>query len=227
MMRHFLQIIAICTILISCKSESKKTEDTSTETKELTIAEKIAEAHGIDNWKNVNQLDFVFNVDRGDSHFERSWQWEPQKNNIAMLSKNDTIRYNRMEMDSTQIKIDGGFINDKFWILTHFNLVWDEGIEISEPIKEIAPISKIELNKISLTYVGDGGYSPGDAYDLYYGEDYLIKEWVFRKSNSEEPSLTTTYEGYKDFGGLKIATIRYIEDKSSKFYFTGIKVSLK
>ncbi len=224
-MKQFILAITIGVFLISCKSEPKKAETIDKETKELTVAEKIAEAHGIKNWVKISKIDFVFNVDRGENHFERSWQWEPKKNDIVMFSKTDTVKYNRMKMDSTAIKADGGFINDKFWLLTHFNLVWDEGIELSEPIKEMAPISKTELNKISMTYVGDGGYTPGDAYDLYYGDDFLIKEWVFRKSNAEEPSLITTYEGYQDFGGLKIATIRYNEDKSAKFYFTGVNVT--
>jgi len=224
-MRQIFLILAACAFVISCKSDAKKTDNTPVETKELTVAEKIAEAHGLKNWDNVSKIDFVFNVDRGDNHFERSWQWEPKKNDITLLSQPDTVRYNRMNMDSTVMKTDGGFINDKFWLLTHFNLVWDEGIELSVPVKEIAPISKTELHKISMTYVGDGGYTPGDAYDLYYGDDFLIKEWVFRKANGSEASLITTYEGYKDFGGLKIATIRYNEDKTAKFYFTGVKVT--
>lgn len=224
-MKQYVVFFAVLILIVSCKSESKKEEATLVETKELTVAEKIAEAHGLESWNNVTKIDFIFNVDRGDNHFERSWQWEPKTNNISMISTKDTVRYNRMNMDSTAIKTDGGFINDKFWLLTHFNLVWDEGIELSEPIKELAPISKTELNKISMTYVGDGGYTPGDAYDLYYGDDYLIKEWVFRKANAKEPSLITTYEGYQDFGGLKIATIRYNEDKSAKFYFTGVHVT--
>ena len=226
-MRQFLVFLAISVLVISCKSDAKKDTITSVETKELTTAEKIAEAHGFKNWDKVSKIDFVFNVDRGDTHFERSWQWEPKKNEITMMSKTDTVRYNRMKMDSTIQKTDGGFINDKFWLLTHFNLVWDEGIEISEPVKKMSPIGKEELNKISLTYVGDGGYTPGDAYDLYYGDDFLIKEWVFRKANAEKPSLITTYEGYQDFNGLKIATLRYNEDKSAKFYFTGISVTTK
>ncbi len=224
-MKQYVVFFAVLILIVSCKTEPKNEKATPVETKELTVAEKIAEAHGLESWNNVTKIDFIFNVDRGDNHFERSWQWEPKTNNISMISTKDTVRYNRMNMDSTAIKTDGGFINDKFWLLTHFNLVWDEGIEISEPIKEIAPISKTELNKISMTYVGDGGYTPGDAYDLYYGDDYLIKEWVFRKANAKEPSLITTYEGYQDFGGLKIATIRYNEDKSAKFYFTGVHVT--
>lgn len=226
-MKKTFVCIVISLFLISCKPDKKNEKTTASQTEELTIVEKIVQAHGLEHWNSVSKIDFTFNVDRGETHFERSWKWQPKTNMITMLSKADTISYNRTQLDSTLVKIDGGFINDKFWLLTHFNLVWDEGVEISKPKKEVAPIIKEELNKITLKYIGDGGYTPGDAYDLYYGDDFLIKEWVFRKSNNKEPSLITTYEGYKDFNGLKIATERYTEDKSSKFYFTGIKVEIE
>ena len=62
------------------------------------------------------------------------------------------------------------------------------------------------MNMITITYPNEGGYTPGDAYDIYFDEDYMIKEWTFRKGNSEDPSLSTTFENYKDYNGIKIAT---------------------
>ena len=224
-MKRFLLFACINILFICCKSGNK--EKVVEEPKELTIAEKIANAHGIRNWDNVSKIDFTFNVDRSENHFERSWQWEPKKNTITMISSKDTVRYNRMKMDSIIMKTDGSFINDKYWLLAPFNLIWDEGTTISEPAKEIAPISKEEMHKITLTYTGDGGYTPGDAYDFYYGDDFLIKEWIFRKGNAPEPSLVTTYEEYKDFNGIKIATAHTTEDKNFKLYFTNVNVVLE
>ncbi|WP_368662417.1 hypothetical protein [Zobellia laminariae] len=64
----------------------------------------------------------------------------------------------------------------------------------------------------------------GDAYDFYFGDDYLIKEWVFRKGNQVEPSMSTTWEDYTDVGGLKVAKIHQNEDGSFKLYFTNLEV---
>jgi hypothetical protein len=51
-----LYIGMICLVLVSaCKSETSKTaiqEDVNT----LTIGEKIAHAHGFENWKNVSEV---------------------------------------------------------------------------------------------------------------------------------------------------------------------------
>jgi len=102
--------------------------------------------------------------------------------------------------------------------------VWDEGTTISEAIKEVAPISKTELNKITITYGNEGGYTPGDAYDFYFNDDYIIQEWAYRKGNSETPSMITTFENYEDFNGLKIAKEHKMAEGNFNLYFSDIKV---
>ena len=80
------------------------------------------------------------------------------------------------------------------------------------------------MNKITLTYASEGGYTPGDAYDFYFGEDFLIKEWVYRKGNSDEPSLITTWENNQDFNGIKLALEHIKLDGQLKIYFSNIKI---
>lgn len=226
-MVRIILIFYIVFTFASCKSDKSEQKTSEIETKPLTIAEKIANAHGYSNWQSVSKIEFVFNVHRDSSHFERSWQWNPKTNNVVMISKGDTIVYNRAQIDSTNLNADKAFINDKYWLLAPFNLVWDEGTTISEPVKEEAPISKNELNKITLTYTNDGGYTPGDAYDFYYGNDFIIKEWVYRKDNAQEPSLITTWENYQDFNGLKIAKEHKKQEGNWNLNFTNVKVTLE
>lgn len=207
-------------LVISCKQK----EESKVAEKEWTTAEKIARAHGIDRWKEVSELHFTFNVERDTAHFERSWIWKPKTEEVTMISGKDTIAYNRKSMDSLAMNADKSFINDKYWLLAPFQLVWDSSATISEAGKVEAPISKSQLHKITITYPNDGGYTPGDAYDLFYGDDYLIKEWIYRKGNAQEPSLTTTWEGYKNMNGLKISTVHKRPDADWQLYFTDINV---
>ncbi|WP_111308075.1 hypothetical protein [Confluentibacter sediminis] len=222
-MKNVFLIIAIA-LFVSCKQASKNI----TEVKELSVAEKIANAHGYEHWKNVSKIEFTFNVDRDSSHTERSWIWKPKSNDVSFWSKKDSIiYYNRGQIDSAKINIDKSFINDKFWLLVPFQLVWDNGTSFSEPIISEAPISKTKMNKVTLTYPSDGGgYTPGDAYDLYYGDDFLIKEWVFRRGNNEKPSIVNTFENYKIYNGLKLATEHKMAN-GMNIHFTNIKVTLE
>lgn len=192
---------------------------------ESNILEKIANAHGYLNWKNINELKFTFNVDRDTTHFERSWVWKPKINDITAIKAKDTIHYNWLSMDSITYKTNAGFINDKFWLLLPFQLMWDSENITFEVAQSNAPISKKTMQKLTIVYGSEGGYTPGDAYDLYFEDDFIIKEWVFRKSNQKEPSTTTTFEAYKTINGLHLAQIFQTADKKFKLYFTEVEAN--
>ncbi len=205
-MKKVILLICLALSLQTCKSDKSESTLETKEIVELTIAEKIANRYGFENWNTVETIKFTFNVDKDSSHFERSWEWSPKTNDVVLKSNNDTLRYNRSKIDSTFINADKAFINDKYWLLTPFNLVWDSGTTISDPEKDTAPLSKKELNKITLTYNNEGGYTPGDAYDFYYNDDYIIEEWIFRKGNAKEPSMMTTWENNQDINGILVTS---------------------
>ncbi len=213
-------LILLVTFALSCKQK----EEAKIIAKEWSTAEKIANAHGLENWKNVSEIQFTFNVDRDTTHFERSWIWKPKSEDVVMISGKDTVAYNRKSIDSISLKADKNFINDKYWLLAPFQLVWDTSASISVATTAEAPISKKQLNKITITYASEGGYTPGDAYDFYYGDDFMLKEWVYRKGNSTEPSMMTTWEDFEEFSGIKISKTHKRPEVDWTLHFTNIKV---
>ncbi|WAC03654.1 hypothetical protein N7U66_09465 [Lacinutrix neustonica] len=208
-------------ILSSCKSETKSVE------KELPLAQKIANAHGFEHWKNVEQIQFTFNVDQDTMHFERSWTWNPKAFDVKMVTETDTIAYNRLKIEESNINADRAFVNDKFTLLFPYQLAWDDGTILTVPIKAEAPISKTQLNKTTLLYVGKGGYTPGDAYDIFYDDNYLIKEWVFREGNAKEPTMINTFENYTTFNGLHLALDHKKAEGNWSLNFTNVSVTTK
>jgi len=226
-MKYIPALIFCLVLFTSCKSEQKdpKIEAPS---KELTIAEKIANAHGFEHWKDVSKVEFTFKVDRDTIKGRgRSWVWRPKDDNVKMTAGETIVEYSRRQMDSTHIGADRGFINDKFWLLIPFQLVWDTSATISDPKDMESPINKETLQMITLTYPSEGGYTPGDAYDIFFDDNYMIKEWVFRKGNSAEPSLTTTFENYQDFNGIKIAIDHKQEGGHWNLNFADVSITLE
>lgn len=218
-------LVGMCSLmlLMGCKTETKKTEETAAP--EKTVPELVADAHGFQNWTSVKEITFTFNVDRDSMHFERSWAWKPKLNEVTAISGPDTLVYNRKDMDSTAFKTNGGFINDRYWLMAPFNLMWDSKSYTFEHTADTkAPISGEPMQKLTIVYKNEGGYTPGDAYDLYFKDDHIIREWVYRKSNQEEPSLTATWENYTDVGGLKLAQEHNRPEGNTKLYFTGLTV---
>lgn len=218
-MQKITYALVILLTLSSCIE--KKTSETiiERETKvELSTAQKIANAHGFENWQLVDEVSFNFNG-------KRSWNWNPKTGDVIYSQDSIKVSYNRSKIDSSLTKIDRAFINDKFWLLIPFQLVWDKDASISEPIKESSPINKKELNKIIITYSSQGGYTPGDAYDIFYNDNFIIEEWIFRKGNQNEPSLITTFESYNDFKGIKIALEHKNKNGNWNLKFTDVEIN--
>jgi hypothetical protein len=228
-------LIPLCLLLLTVSCKEITSSNTTTNSREfipehdanpaLSTAEVIAYKNGFDHWKKVNEIAFTFNVDRGERHFERSFIWNPKTQDVVFMNGKDTLSYNRnAPMDSMQLRADQAFINDKYWLLAPYQLIWDEGTSFKEKEHQIAPISKDTLHMLTVVYGDEGGYTPGDAYDFYYGNDFIIKEWVFRENNQENPSMLNTFEDYEDFNGLKIAKTHKDSTGNFKLHFTNISV---
>ncbi len=224
------QILVISMVIVSvffgCKEEQKTVvEKVEIPEKQMSIPEQVAQANGFANWTKVNKITFTFNVDRGASHFERTWSWAPKTNDVVFMTREDTLAYNRKAIDTVLAKTDAGFINDKFWLLAPYQLVWDtNGYRYEHQAMAKSPTSHEPMQKLTIIYGSEGGYTPGDAYDFYFGDDFIIKEWAFRKGNQEEPNMVTSWEDYQNFNGLNIATMHKRADEDFKLFFTGVKV---
>ncbi|MGO4913084.1 hypothetical protein [Leeuwenhoekiella sp. W20_SRS_FM14] len=233
-MKKILLTLVAVAALVSCKTETKtEVSENTTETQaiqeertpEQEVAYKIAEASGLENWDKVSELQFTFNVDRGDSHFARAWKWNPKTDDVTMMSPEDTINYNRKSVDSLAMNADKGFINDAYWLLAPIHLVWDnEGTNLTVQDTATAPMSKQLLKKITITYGDEGGYTPGDAYDFFYDDTFMVREWIYRRGNVSEFSMVTTWDDYNDYKGLKIASDHKAPEDAVHLYFTDIAV---
>ncbi|MBT0609099.1 hypothetical protein [Aequorivita echinoideorum] len=229
-MKNILLLAAFSICFYACNDGKKDSLETPSDKikavdSTLTTAQWIANANGYEKWKDISEIKFTFNVDRGEKHYERSWMWKPIAGEVMMVNENDTVNYNRNKvMDSIIVKSDGAFINDKYWLLAPFQIAWDEGTSFSEKKDVTAPISGEKMNQLTVVYGNEGGYTPGDAYDFFYDENYMIKEWIYREGNSEKPSMATTWEDYKNFNGIEIATMHKDSTGAFKLYFTNISV---
>ncbi len=223
-MKKTIFSLMLCSLfLFNCKPEKKQLA------KEPEVAssilQKIANANGYQKWKNVEELQFTFNVDRDSSHFERKWIWKTKLNEVTGISQGDTVTYSRSAIDSTLTQVDAAFINDKYWLLAPFKLIWDQDSFSYEHKDSImAPQSNRTMQKLTIVYANEGGYTPGDAYDFYFEDDFIIKEWVFRKGNQQDPSMITSWEDYAEFDGIKLSKTHKKQGEDFSLYFTGIEV---
>jgi hypothetical protein len=225
-MKYFLLPALLVLITSACQEAPKKEASPEAATAApRDLLDSLAAAHGFGQWQKVNEIRFTFNVDRDTSHFERSWIWAPKTNRVTRILNGDTLTYLRSEVDSTLMGADGSFINDKYWFLAPYQWVWDRNSFTHTFSRQVpAPISGVPMDKLTIVYGAEGGYTPGDAYDFFIGKDSLVAEWVFRRGNQPEPSLAATWEEYLEMMGLKLASMHKNAEGNFKLYFTGIEV---
>ena len=175
-----------------------------------SISQKIAEAYGLSHFNNVEQMNFTFSAQKGDKNISNSWIWYPKTNNVSFKNNNkndDWITYNRNNMNEEIKEIDSHFINDSYWPLFPFHLVWDSDvvIDVENINQNISPGSEA-IKKVIVKYGSDKGYTPGDVYELFVNDKYLIVNWVYKRNGSEKPGVVTTWGNYKEFGPFLNAT---------------------
>lgn len=171
---------------------------------ELSIQEKIAQAYGIEHWSKVNQIDFSFVVNPGtEKEYVRRWSWKPKSRKVTRYANGDTLTYNRNEIKESEINADKAFVNDSFWLLFPFHLVWDD-VEILTYENQTSPLSKQPTTKLRVNYPNKGGYTPGDSYEVYVDGNFKIVEWTYHRGGTAEPSLANTFENQQSFNGIKI-----------------------
>jgi len=225
---NLLKILIISLLLIfGCSNKQKNTEVK----REISTAQKIANAAGIKKWDSVNSLAFTFNVKIGKKEIHRSWYWEPKNDIVKFYSagrKDSTVfSHNQIGKNSSPeiIKRDKQFINDSYWLLFPFHLIWDKNVDISvsDSFSKL-PIGKRQAVKVIVKYSADKGYTPNDVYDLYLDDNYKIIEWAYHKNNSPVPNRVTKWIDYKQIGGLNLSLNRPGKDDNFKVWFTDVTV---
>lgn len=189
-----------------------------------SIAENIAQAHGLEDFEKIRQISFTFNVRVDDSlRTSRSWTWNPHSGAIRLTEGDISRTYVKDEAIAPEEKeLDQKFINDSYWLFFPFQLVWSDA-RIQEEKEVTAPISNQSMDKLIVSYPEEGGYTPGDTYEIFYKDDLIIREWIYRSADGNR-EMPTTWEGYEDFDGIKIATSHKSPDGKFELFFTDIVV---
>lgn len=207
-MKFNTAFIVMMLFLVSCNNDKNPDEEqieaqVVEEVKQQSTLEKIAESYGFQQWKNVNEVAFSFVVNPGEKEFERRWIWYPKLDKVSFVNASDTLSYQRDSIKEEMVKTDKAFVNDSFWLTFPFHLVWDE-VSFENLGTQVSPILQKQSTKIKVNYPKDGGYTPGDSYEIYVDDNYKILEWTYHPQGQTDAALGNTFENQQSFKGIKI-----------------------
>lgn len=193
------------------------------------LAARIAHRYGAHEFHAVESIHYTFHVKFGGKEIEREWSWYPKQDSVryrgpdakGVVLQAEYSRKNPYSMGSGSVSaIDRNFINDQYWLLFPLHLAWDQGLTY----KVSASDRPGEAWHLMVLYPAQGGYTPGDAYDLYLDSAATIKRWVFRKGNAPDPGNEVTWEAPVEIGGLGFSREHRGIGKDFRLWFTDIRV---
>ena len=180
------------------------------------IVEQVAKTYGLDSFDQIEAIRYTFNIQFPGLQASRSWEWDPKTGKVSYEAKDKDgkpvkVTYLRSQLssqpDAVKNDVDPGFVNDQYWLVFPFHAVWDTGATVTDDGTKKMPISKTPADHVVVKYPSDGGYTPGDTWELYVGKDKRVHEFIYRRGGPKKPSLViATWTGYKKAGPLLIST---------------------
>jgi len=181
------------------------------------IAEQIAKTYGVDSWGQVEAIRYTWHAQFPGVDVSRAWTWEPKTGQVSYEGKDKDgkpvkVTYNSNQLGSQSAdvkeKIEPGFINDQYWAIFPFHVVWDTSATVTDQGVHKLPIGSGSAKLVSVKYPAEaGGFTPGDTWDLYVGKDNRVEQFVYHRGGTTKPSVViATWTGYKKAGPVLIST---------------------
>ena len=202
------------------------------------IAQQIAQTYGLDGFNKIEAIRYTFNAELPGVNLSRSWVWQPKSGQVSYEGKDKEgkpvkVSYVRSQLDSepanVREEIDPAFLNDEYNLLFPLHVYWDTDSDVQDMGIQKLPIGKGSAKRVVVKYPAEGGYTPGDTWELFVSSDNRVEEFVYRRGGPKKPSLVmATWAGYKKAGPLLISSDRRgtADDKPVRIFFSDVSVKL-
>jgi hypothetical protein len=203
------------------------------------IADQIAKTYGLDSWGQIEGIRYTFNLELPGLKLSQTWEWEPKTGQVTYEGKDKMgkpvkVTYMRSQLSTepanVKDEIEPAFVNDQYWLLFPFHVVWDTSADVQDKGMHKLPLGTGSAELVVVKYPSEaGGYTPGDTWELYVGKDNRIEDFVYHRGGPKKPSVVVaTWAGYKKAGPLLIATDHRgtADGKPLRMFFSGVSVKL-
>src|SRR6201998_201224 len=164
------------------------------------IVEKLAKTYGLDSWDQIQAIRYSFDLDiPGLIKLSHSWEWEPKTGKVTYEGKDKDgkpvkVTYVRSQLssqpDAVKNEIEPAFVNDNYWLLFPFYLYWDTSAQVEDAGKHKLPLGKGTAEQVVVKYPSNVGYTPGDTWELFVGDDNRVEEFIYHRRGPETTAAT-------------------------------------
>ena len=201
------------------------------------ILEQVAKAYGLDSYSQIEAIRYTFNVSFPGVNLSRSWEWEPKTGKVTYEAKDKDgkpvkVTYLRSDLSSQPANVkedvDPGFVNDNYWLIFPFHAYWDTSADVQNKGMQKLPQGGGSATLVSVKYPSEGGYTPGDTWDLYVGKDNRVEQFIYHRGGPKKPSIViASWAGYKKAGPLLVSTEHRGTADGKPFHLSFTNVAVK
>ena len=162
------------------------------------IAEQMAKTYGLDSFGQIEGIRYTFNAEVSDVKLSRTWEWNPKTDTVSYEGKDKEGKavkatYQRAQLgnqsDAIKNEIDPAFLNDQYWLLFPLHVAWDQSATVTDEGMQKLPLGNASAERVVVKYPSEGGYAPGDTWELYVGADKRVEEFIYHRGGPTKPSI--------------------------------------
>lgn len=172
-------------------------------------------ASGGENWSKVKQLRFTFVVEadgKAVSTAKHNWNVVAGTDEVEWKDKHATVDLNNPPQEGDGKAAYGRWVNDSYWLLAPLK-IRDKGVTVTA--EESKEINGVSCQVLHLSF-GTVGLTPTDQYRFYVDPTTkLMRAWDYIPKEGQ--GLQASWESYKMFGGLTLATEHKFNNKVIRF----------
>ena len=199
----------------------------------IAVRQLIGQSYGAQYFDQIEQVQYTYNVRKGEQHNRRFWIWEPKSDKVTFdaMDYTDPVTYfrNDLQTNSSNLlkSIDAWFINDNYWFLFPFHVARDTRTMIEDVGRRKLPMGEGDAFCVVVTYPAEGdGDTPGDVYELYLDQNVRLVQWSYRREGSKTPTRIATWEDHRKLGPLVFSVNHQGEEENFQVWFTQVGVKL-
>ena len=238
-MIRFLAFTVLALVLAACSKAPERPP----------VVEQMAKTYGLDSFGQIEGLRYTWNAEfpgsvkpfdggSGTIKVSRTWEWDPETGTVSYEGKDNNgqplkVTYQRSQLSSqsdvVKNQVDPNFFNDQYWLLFPLHVAWDTSAKVTDEGMQKLPLGEGSGELIVVKYPSEGGYAPGDTWELYVGTDHRVEEFIFHRGGPKKPSLIiATWADYKKAGPLLISTDRRgtADGAPVHIFFTDVSVKV-
>jgi hypothetical protein len=238
-MIRFLAFTVLALVLAACSKAPERPP----------VVEQMTKTYGLDSFGQIEGLRYTWNAEfpgsvkpfdggSGTIKVSRTWEWDPETGTVSYEGKDNNgqplkVTYQRSQLSSqsdvVKNQVDPNFFNDQYWLLFPLHVAWDTSAKVTDEGMQKLPLGEGSGELIVVKYPSEGGYAPGDTWELYVGTDHRVEEFIFHRGGPKKPSLIiATWADYKKAGPLLISTDRRgtADGAPVHIFFTDVSVKV-